>query len=973
MKNSDDDKNSFELKNFEEVFDSELDSINERRRRLSNASKARAKSYESTNSDYAPAVSKETIKQETEAARAKEITEEPDVEAPKGSDHGVSDIAGICISGGGIRSAAFSIGVTQAMDALQATRKPKGQSSPKPASAFEQMDYMSTVSGGGYTAGCISAAMADENAPFPFPSKLEKTEPPVMRHIRDHSNYLFPKGGWCEKLANLASYLRGIFANVPSLLVIVLSAVLLTILLCQNIPSVYVPSVLGYPLADMLNLFTPEFESFNQGFFIVLRLFLGFLVVALVLWALFRSLRQRPHMEFKTFGTRLISGFLALAAVIFLFELQPKMLSGIHAQYCRSIVRSYEPEKEINQDGRPTVQALYNHASCELTGVPDPVKIKENYEKIQAAEAETLDEDGATSGEAKAELEQLEKTQETLKQATLKSANLYEYLLGQIQKIAAFLAAFAAVLGTLRSLKGIGEASAKQSQSGIKGKLRAFGSKLVYSALGLLLPLVLWLCYLYLSFWGLSGVIGKDDLFFCHAPEILTLFNSGNCTAAVAKHYPGMIYIVIALLSFALAIQISTNKNSPHGLYRDSLARAFLVRAAKVAASGADANPVVALDHKMMSETGNGAAPFHLINAALNLQSSQRANGRGRNAGFFTFSQNHTGSFETGYLQTSTMEQLEAEKDGRTFGLSSAVAVSAAAAATAMGSLTMKPFAITLAVLNVRLGYWFKNPKVIARMAIEAGFDAISNGWIKNNFRSSSFVLLIREMFGLMDEERDLVYLSDGGHLENLGLYSLLQRRCRYIIVVDGEADPSLNFSSLAIAQRYARIDLGTRIDLDVNKIREATAAASQEYTGGKKPADMPDPAPLEERPHCAIGLINYPKDDRRREQKGVIFYVKSSITGDENDYIRDYARRNPSFPHETTGDQFFSEEQFEVYRALGFHCAFKALTGYAVVQEGGKTVRLNQKPGSKHPKPSAKVRQIWEEVFAEIEKRYGP
>lgn len=70
--------------------------------------------------------------------------------------------------------------------------------------------------------------------------------------------------------------------------------------------------------------------------------------------------------------------------------------------------------------------------------------------------------------------------------------------------------------------------------------------------------------------------------------------------------------------------------------------------------------------------------------------------------------------------------------------------------------------------------------------------------------------------------------------------------------------------------------------------------------------------------PHCAIGTIHYPGGI------GYILYVKSSVTGDESDYVTDYKRRNPDFPHETTGDQFFSEEQFEVYRNLGFH----ALTG---------------------------------------------
>ena len=75
--------------------------------------------------------------------------------------------------------------------------------------------------------------------------------------------------------------------------------------------------------------------------------------------------------------------------------------------------------------------------------------------------------------------------------------------------------------------------------------------------------------------------------------------------------------------------------------------------------------------------------------------------------------------------------------------------------------------------------------------------------------------------------------------------------------------------------------------------------------------------------PHAAIGTIDYGEG-----RIGTIFYLKASLSGDENDYIRDYARRYPLFPHETTGDQFFSEEQFEVYRALGFHIAHGVFSG---------------------------------------------
>jgi hypothetical protein len=70
--------------------------------------------------------------------------------------------------------------------------------------------------------------------------------------------------------------------------------------------------------------------------------------------------------------------------------------------------------------------------------------------------------------------------------------------------------------------------------------------------------------------------------------------------------------------------------------------------------------------------------------------------------------------------------------------------------------------------------------------------------------------------------------------------------------------------------------------------------------------------------PHCAIGQISYPSG-----RKGILVYIKSSLTGDENDYVFHYRKRYSDFPHETTLDQMFSEEQFEAYRALGYHAAY--------------------------------------------------
>jgi hypothetical protein len=151
-----------------------------------------------------------------------------------------------------------------------------------------------------------------------------------------------------------------------------------------------------------------------------------------------------------------------------------------------------------------------------------------------------------------------------------------------------------------------------------------------------------------------------------------------------------------------------------------------------------------------------------------------------------------------------------------------------------------------------------------------------------------------------------------------------LRRRCKLIIAVDAEADPQMSFGSLMTLERYARIDFGLRIGLPWVAIRDATRQASKQVseTGGLPPSQATH------GPHCALGTIYYPRKDgdaHDAHSTGVLFYVKSSFTGDENDYVVDYKRRNPDFPHETTLDQLFTEEQFEAYRNLGFHAVNSA------------------------------------------------
>jgi hypothetical protein len=112
------------------------------------------------------------------------------------------------------------------------------------------------------------------------------------------------------------------------------------------------------------------------------------------------------------------------------------------------------------------------------------------------------------------------------------------------------------------------------------------------------------------------------------------------------------------------------------------------------------------------------------------------------------------------------------------------------------------------------------------------------------------------------------------------------------------------------------------RIDLNWKPIAIRSRAASEEVT---KKIVNPTAGP-----HVALGLIDYPppEDGDRLRETGVLVYIKASLSGDENDYVMAYKAAHARFPHETTLDQFFSEEQFEVYRALGEHITRRFLEG---------------------------------------------
>ena len=335
------------------------------------------------------------------------------------------------------------------------------------------------------------------------------------------------------------------------------------------------------------------------------------------------------------------------------------------------------------------------------------------------------------------------------------------------------------------------------------------------------------------------------------------------------SHFPGLLILDIFFAFVAFGI-LNVNLTGPHRLYRDQLARTFVQERED------DDRPVYLKDINR-----NDSAPYHLINATVNLPSSTAQALRERRSDFFLFSREFCGAPSIGYQRT-----LDWKTNGQDADLATAMAVSGAAASSYMGLGSIPSLTALLTFLNVRLGFWILRP----------GY--------KHRFEAPGFACLIREMTGIaMSEKQKWVNLSDGGHIENMGVYELLRRRCKFIISVDGESDPQSTFQGHLTLVRHAQIDFGIRIDSKLSELR-------------------PDTTSKYSQSHAMFCRVHYPAQEGKEAGTGLILYIKLSVTGNELELIRRYRLLHTDFPHQTTLDQFFDEEQFEAYRELGVHVA---------------------------------------------------
>lgn len=396
------------------------------------------------------------------------------------------------------------------------------------------------------------------------------------------------------------------------------------------------------------------------------------------------------------------------------------------------------------------------------------------------------------------------------------------------------------------------------------------------------------------------------------------------------------VFLACIAAALLLAWRVDVNEFSTHLLYRNRLVRCFLGASVQpprpfqpfTGFSSKDDLPLADITSTTTSDSStNDGRPFPILNATLNVVRGRQLALQMRKALSFTFTPLRSGfarsqpgeiSWDMNYQPTSDAgpprfakpllamirnllrEQPEVPQRGISIG--TAMSISGAAASPNMGFYSEPAVGFLLTIFDVRLGWWIGNPHDTS--AWKEGRPPFGIAW------------LARELLGLTNDDQRFVYLSDGGHFENLGIYELVRRRCQVIVASDVSQDPLYGGAELRNAIERCRVDFGVEIYIDL---------------GNFKPVGNPPRSGC----HYAIGNISYPpnpKGEGGHQSNGTLILLKPAIATADPFDVRGYHQTDPEFPHDTTFNQWFDEAHFENYRALGETTAIAASREIAAI-----------------------------------------
>jgi hypothetical protein len=407
----------------------------------------------------------------------------------------------------------------------------------------------------------------------------------------------------------------------------------------------------------------------------------------------------------------------------------------------------------------------------------------------------------------------------------------------------------------------------------------------------------------------------------------------------------GWTALLIAACAGAAALlswRVDINEFSMHLLYRNRLARCYLGASHQGEKHERNPDPFTGFDSDddillarfaqdvpLKPNENKYVGAYPILNATLNVTHGKRLAWQERKAESFVFTPRYCGFDvkpdwqprvkgkkkpleDAGYRPTC--EYIYSEEEHCPGGpyLGTAMGISGAAMSPNMGFHTNPALAFLMTVFDLRLGWWAGNPRHqggwwTRGSRNKPSWRKAAPPW-KRRGPGLGMLYLLLELFGLTDDEAPYVYLSDGGHFEDLGIYELVRRRCKLIVACDASEDREYKFEALGNAIRKCRDDFGVDITINVGNLRAVGKSGQNGDDEIKK-----------SKQHCAVGIISY-DNVWPNATPGILIYIKASLTGDESTDVLEYKNSHTDFPHDSTADQWFSESQFESYRKLGEH-----------------------------------------------------
>ncbi|WP_315724805.1 MULTISPECIES: patatin-like phospholipase family protein [unclassified Bradyrhizobium] len=902
----------------------------------------------------------------------------------KDGDERELQLSALCLSGGGIRSAAFALGVIQAL----ATKR-----------LLKHFDYLSTVSGGGYVGGFLTA-WVQRTKYDAVEQELDLTAAPTasspLSHLRNYSRYLTPHSGLfsADTLTLVALFTRNLLLNWMIILPFVVTAILVVkagamgvwlmdkVLWLHAMPALLASialALIGISLVDSLRQ-RPGWETDDSKDLQFTRHELIPMMTGTFVAMLAAATTLTSGIEFNwrnlLWSVIVTGGVIGLT--VWLVALYFARDAKRREQETGSVPKRGSTKSQVATETAKRYVAL-TAAGVTAMGVTTGLVAALAIYAFPLVRPDWIDRDVAiivfTPPLAVAALFCGELVYTGMTSSTpwsdaerewLARAAGYHALIAGTYVIATALVLFGSqfVFWFTNNFAPTYGPKMIAAAGGVSGILIAVFSKTPSTAALVQEKVYSWTAATYrlilaaatpIFLASLAMLISWkfDELMFGEAltksyffadvapPPPLgqpLLHTPGSMELGCATALTITIALLFAVIGLVAAYLININRFSLHNVYRNRLVRAFLgashLQRQETANSFTDLddhdnirlceiwpNPL-ATEGEPTPNVPNPPPQFLVVNMALNTLASGELQLQERKAMSFFATPLSIGTADKWWTRKAGEDQGDVQNlqgcfrpaatYNRGMSLGTAVTISGAAASPNMGYHSSASLGVLMTMFNVRLGMWAGNP------GPEGGTTFQQNG------PRPAFVPLYREAMGLTTADDSYVYLSDGGHFENLGVYEMIRRGCKFILVSDAGCDPKYGYEDLGNLVRRVSIDFGVCI-----KFRPPLEAnqRSSPYKGECCAlADIYYPATEADRKAMEAAADPEARRELEELRHGLLLYVKPGIYGSEPTSVMSYHNDHPEFPHESTTNQWFGETQFEAYRALGAFVMGEAL-----------------------------------------------